>query len=827
MSDPASPAPRLPDRAQVVVVGGGIIGCSVAYHLAHAGWRDVVVLERHRLTAGTTWHAAGLIVSGGFHSETFLEMFKRSRHLYRDVLEAETGQATGYTEVGYLQVAATTERATALRRDANFQRLFGLESVEVSPGEIAELWPWARVDDLVCGFYAADQGRANPIDCARALANGAARRGVRFVEGVEVRDLRRRGARVCGVDTDHGPVEAEHVVCAAGLWSAALARRAGVWLPLQAAEHVYLVTEPLARVSRDLPVLEMPDVHAYLREESGGILVGLFEPEAAPWGTGPAGPPTDLPFATLEFDWDRLGPYVRRALDRLPALGDVGIRLAFCGPESFTPDLNPLVGEVPGCPGLWAACGLNSLGILLGGGLGELLAAWIVEGRPPTDVVELDVARVPPHWGAPAFLAERTREALGVLFGDAAWPNFAPRCARGARRSPLHDRLVAAGAHLTDVAGWEYPEWFGPTDGQRPSAAYTWGRPGWFGCAAAEHRAVRERVGLIDLSFMGKFWVQGPDAEAFLQRWAAADLAVPPGTCRYTVALDDDGRIRADVTVARHAPDRYLVVCGPETITRTGEWLRRACDEHPEWRVAVTDVTSAFAILNLAGPRARDLLARLSTADLSAEAFAYRTGRMIDVHHAIAWAQRMTYVGELGFELFVPTDLAVATYDAIITAGADVGLAHVGVAALDGLRLEKANRDYTHDVDNWDTPLEAGLAFTCAWDTPFRGREALAARRGEVPRRRLVQVLLDDPEPLLFGGEPLLRDGAPVGYVRAGAYGHTLGRAVGLAMVSGDEPVTPAWLAAGSWCAQVDAAPVPATVSLRPAYDPSGVRARS
>lgn len=821
------PMDGLPARAEVVIIGGGIIGCSVAYHLAHAGRRDVVLLERHRLTAGTTWHAAGLIVSGGFHSETYLELFRRSRHLYRDVLPAETGQATGYAEVGYIQVATNPERAEALRRDAAFQRSHGLDNVELSAKEVAEHWPLAKVDDVVCGIYAPDQGRANPTDCAMAFARGARRLGVRIVEGVEVTGIRRAGGRVSGVDTDQGFVEAEHVVCCAGLWSRQLGLAVGVDLPLQAAEHSYLITEPVDGVSPSLPVLEVPDAYGYFREETGGVLVGLFEPEARPWGLGPDGPPTGPPFAVLQADWDRIAPWVEGALARLPGLASVGIRTWFCGPESFVPDLNPLVGEVPGLRHLWVACGLNSLGILLGGGIGELLAAWIVDGAPPTDVTELDVARVAPHWNTPAFLAERTREALGVLFGDAAWPNFSYRYGRGVRRSPVHHLLEAAGAEWTEIFGWEYPEWFGPRGPGRPSSAYTWGRPAWWACAADEHRAVRERVGLIDLAFMGKFWVQGPDAESFLQWWAAGDAALPVGGCRYTVALDDRGRIRADVTLTRYGPDRYLVVCGPETIGRTGDWLQRGVEAHPQWRVAVTEATSALWILHLAGPAARRLLARVSHADVSAEAFGYQTMRPIDVRFAPVHAQRMSYVGELGFELFVPTDMAVHVYEAVVEAGADLGAAHVGLAALDGLRLEKGNRDYTHDVDNLDTPIEAGLAFTCAWDTPFRGREALLPARGSAPSRRLVPVALEDPEPLLHGGEPVRRDGVPVGYVRTGAYGHTLGRSVGLAMLEPGVPVTGAWLAEARFTAEVAGREVPARVSLRPFYDPEGRRVRA
>ena len=824
-------ATDLPSRAQVVIIGGGVIGCSIAYHLVHAGCRDVVVVERHQLTAGTTWHAAGLIVAGGFHSETYLDMFKRSRSLYRDLLESETEQATGYAEVGYIQLATSPERAEALRRDAEFQRRHGLDNVELSPAEVARSWPLAKIDDAVCGIYWADQGRANPADCTMALAKGARLGGARFVEGCAVQRIRITDGVTNGVETDQGFIEAEHVVIAAGLWSRELGQRAGIDLPLQAAEHYYVITEPIDGVDRSLPVLEIPDYHGYFREETGGIMCGLFEPEAKPWGDGPRGPRTDLPFAVLEPDWDRIVPFAQRAMERLPALGDVGVRTFFCGPESFVPDLNPLLGPIPGRRGLWAACGLNSLGILLGGGVGEIMAAWILDGSPPTDVVDVDVARVAPHHNSSAFLRDRTRESLGILFGDAAIPSFSYRYARGARRSPFHEQMLRLGAEMTDFVGGEYPEGFGPTDDRRPTNNRTFGRPEWWALHTDEHVAVRERVGVIDLTFMGKFWVEGPDAEGFLQWVAAGDVALDIGGCLYTTALDDQGRIRADITITRHERDRYMVVCGPETISRTEAWLRSCLADRPDDHVVITDVTSAYSIINLQGPMSRDLLGQLTDTDLANSAFPFATMQHIDVHYARVFAQRMTYTGELGYELFVASDLAASLFEAVVAAGDAFGLRLIGLATLDSLRMEKANRDYTHDVDNWDTPIDVGLKFTCALETAFRGRDALRPIWETIPTRRLVAVSLDDPTPLLRGGEVIRRDGVVVGDVRVGAYGHTIGRACGLAMIEVDVPVSKHWIESGNWdiLAFVDrrATPIATTVALRPFYDPSGARART
>jgi 4-methylaminobutanoate oxidase (formaldehyde-forming) len=808
---------RLPSRAQVVVIGGGVIGASTAYHLSKLGRRDVVLIERHRLTAGTTWHAAGLITSAGMPDEASMFMSTYSRDLYAR-LEDETGLSTGFRRTGHIHLATTPERVEALRRERNYALGFGEDSVELSPREVQQLWPLAEVGDVLCGLYAPQDGRANPVDVAMSLARGARNGGVTIVEGVAVTGVRRRGDQVVGVDTDRGPVDAEVVVNCAGMWGRQVGAMAGVTVPLQAAEHYYIVTEPFDGVDRDLPAMEDPDAYGYYREEVGGLLVGLFEPEGAAWQV--EGVPDDFAFGELTPDYDRLAPYVDRAMARIPALRDVGISKFFCGPESFTPDVRPMLGESPELRGFFTACGLNSLGILLGGGVGYVMADWIVSGHPPLDLSGFTVDRAQPFETTPKFRRERTVEQLGVLFGDAVVPGWSPRYGRNIRRSPVHDRLCRHGAHFGTSSGWEWAEYFAP-DGWTPSGPHRgWGRRAEFELVAAEHRAVREAVGLLDMSFMCKFVVQGRHAERVLDRLVVSDARMPIGRVRYTAILNAAAGMEVDCTVTRVADERFMVI-GTDTVQRRLDaLLRRAItdDDH----AAVTDVTSGLALFSLQGPHARRLLERVSGADFSNDSFAYLTGQPIDVDYAPVWAQRVTYVGELGWELHVSTELALTVYDALFAAGADLGLRDIGMHALDGLRLEKGYRDYGHDVGNTDTPLEAGLGFMVDWGKPaFVGRDALAGQRAAgAPARRLVSLLVLDPEPLLYEGESVLRDGEFVGDVQAGAYGHTLGGSVAIAAVHHPEGVTPAWVEKGRWEVKVADDRYPARVQLGPLYDP-------
>ncbi len=844
----------IPDRARVVVIGGGVIGTSVAYHLGHRGWSDVVLVERDQLTSGTTWHAAGLMVTFGSLSETSTRMRQYTRDLYAR-LEAETGLATGFKPVGFIELAADHDRLEEYRRIAAFNRLLGVEVEEISAREVADLFPLARTDDILAGFHVTGDGRVNPVDVTMALARGARQLGVTIAQGVSVTDVTTTaawspgGRRVTGVVTDHGTIECEVVVNCAGMWARQLGAQSGVTIPLQAAEHYYLITEQIPGIDPSWPVIEDPANFGYYREEVGGLLVGLFEPVCAPWNV--AAIPPDVSFASLPPDWDRMGPYVEAALSRVPAIADAGIRTFFCGPESFTPDLSPIVGEAPEIAGYFVAAGLNSIGILTGGGLGRVLAHWITEGQPDVDVTGIHIDRTHPYQTAPEYRRSRTVESLGMVY-QCHYPNRSPSTGRGARRSPLHDRLQAAGAWFRDVSGWEAADWYaGPGVAPDPGPL-TWGRPSWWPLWEAEHHAARTGVIVMDMSFMAKFRVQGADAGPFLDHLSANSVDGDAGTITYTQWLNDGGTIEADLTVTKLDDGDFFVVASDTAHRHVDTWMRRHVGEH---RVVVTDVTSAVSQINLQGPRSRELLAELTSADLSTEAFPFRHAEWMDLGFARVLCVRITYLGELGYELYVPTEQAVDVYDRLVAAGAPFGLCHAGLKALASLRMEKGYRDYGHDIDNTDDVLSAGLGFAVDLDKPdgFIGRDAVLARRDAGPlRQRLVQVRLLDPEPLLVHAEPVLRNGVPVGYVRSASYGHTLGGAVGLVMVDGGAvadsrvdggavadsrvagnpvegrglPMTAAWLADGEWQVDVAGIQVSAAVSLRPMYDPTNARVR-
>jgi 4-methylaminobutanoate oxidase (formaldehyde-forming) len=806
----------LPSSARVVVVGGGVIGCSVAYHLVKAGWSDVLLLEQHKLTAGTTWHAAGLVVTSGFTTETSIELARYTRDLYAR-LEQETGLATGFDPVGLLQVATNPEILEDLHRKAAFNRLMGIGSVELSRSEVAARWPLARTDDVLAGFLTQADGRANPVDVTMSLARGARAGGARVVEGVAVTGILRRGDRVAGVVTEHGEIEAEFVVNCAGMWARQLARLAGVCVPLQAVEHYYLILD-LPDVGRRWPVLEDPSSYAYFREESGGLMLGIFEPVAAPWSLD--GIPEGFSFGVLEPDTDRMLPFVEAALERVPTARDAPVRQFFCGPESFTPDLSPVVGEAPELRNFFVAAGLNSLGILTGGGIGRLLARWIVDGLPDMDVCELNIDRFQPFQANPAFRRDRAVEIVGEIY-KVHFPNKSYATGRNARRHVLHDRLTQAGARFVQSAGWEIAGWYAPPERRAEEQRYGWGRQPSFAQVAEEHRACREDVILMDMSFLSKFLVQGRDAAAFLDRLSCNSLDVPPGRIVYTQWVNERGGIEADLTITRRAEHEFLVVCSDTAHRHVETWMRRhlPADAH----VAISDVTSAWAMLSLQGPRSRALLSELTQASLSSEELPYLAAREIEIGYSRVQAVRITYLGELGYELYVPTEHALDVYDRLVAAGGAFGLRHAGLQALTSLRMEKAYRDWGHDIDNIDTPFEAGLGFAVKLEKPggFIGRDALARQKAEgPPRRRLLQFLLEDPEPLLHHGEVIWREGARVGYLRVGAYGFTLGAAVGLGLVEADQPIDRSYVEATRWELEIAGRRHAARASLQPLYDP-------
>jgi heterotetrameric sarcosine oxidase gamma subunit len=834
-SSVTSASQSLPDRARVVVVGGGIIGTSITYHLAHLGVRDVVLLERDRLTSGTTWHAAGLMATFGSTSETSTGLRKYSRDLYLR-LEAETGLATGMRQVGLIELAIEAGRLEEYRRVAAFNRHCGVEVHEISAKEVAELWPLARIDDVLAGFYIPADGRVNPVDVTMSLAKGARQQGARIIEGVPVTGFLTNGGSVngrtvTGVRTPLGDIEAEYVVNCAGMWARQLGELAGVSIPLQAAEHYYLLTEPIEAVSRDWPVLEDPANYGYFREEGGGLMLGMFEPVCAPWRVD--GIPADFSFGELPPDWDRMGPFLEKTMSRIPIAEQVGIRKFFCGPESFTPDLAPVLGEAPELKNYFVAAGLNSIGILTGGGIGRLMAHWIIDGTPDADVTGMNIDRLHPYQANRQYRATRTVESLGMVYAT-HYPGRSMQTARGAKLSPVHHRLVEQRAFFRDVSGWEAADWYAPEGSVAPGASpeagdLSWGRQDWYKYWEAEHQACRDGVIVMDMSFMAKFAVQGRDAGRELDQLSAGRVNGADGLITYTQWLNEGGKLEADLTVTKLADDEFYVVASDTAHRHALTRLRRhfaGTDAH----AFVTDVTSGYAQLNVQGPKSRELLAAVTSADVSNAAFGFRTARQIDIGFARVLAIRITYLGELGYELHIPAEQAEHVYDRLVEAGREFGLRHAGLKALSSLRMEKAYRDYGHDIDNTDTVLEAGLGFAVALDKPdgFIGRDAVAAQKaaGRL-RRRLVQVLLTDPEPLMFHAEIVRRDGTEVGYIRAASYGWTLGAAVGLAMVdSGGPAVDQAWLDGGEWTVQTGDRIVPAQVSLRPLYDPGNERIR-
>jgi heterotetrameric sarcosine oxidase gamma subunit len=825
LSTPPSSGPAsigVPDRARVVVVGGGIIGTSVAYHLAHLGSTDVVLLERDRLTSGTTWHAAGLMVTFGSTSETSTEMRKYTRDLYAR-LEAEAGLGTGLKQVGFIELATDPGRLEEYRRVSAFNRYCGVDVHEISPGEVKELFPLAHTDDVLAGFYVPQDGRANPVDVTMSLAKGARMKGVKILEGVPATGVLRRGGAVTGVRTSYGDIEAEYVVNCAGMWARQLGEAAGVNIPLQAAEHYYLITEPVEGVDGSLPVLEDPASYGYFREEGGGLMLGLFETVCAPWKVD--GIPDNFSFGELPPDWDRMAPYLEKAMERIPVSMEVGVRKFFCGPESFTSDLQPIVGEAPELKNYFVAAGLNSIGILTGGGIGRAVAHWIVDGRPDIDITGINIDRLHAYQRNPEYRATRTVESLGMVY-QTHYPGRSMQTARNAKLSPLHHRLVEQRAYFRDVSGWEGADWYAPEGVEPKVEALSWGRQNWFPYWEAEHRAAREGVILMDMAFMSKFLVQGRDAGRELERLSANRVDGEAGVITYTQWLNEGGTLEADLTVTKLGDDRFWVVASDTAHRHAETWMHRHFgDAH----AFVTDVTGAYAQINIQGPRSRELLESVTTQDMSNAAFPFRTAREIDLGYARVLCIRITYLGELGYELYVPAEQAVHVYDRLVDAGRAVGLRHAGLKALSSLRMEKGYRDYGHDIDNTDSVLEAGLGFAVALDKPggFIGREAVLAHKAAGPlTRRLVQVLVADPGPLMFHAEVVRRNGTPVGYIRAASYGFSLGGAVGLAMVDAGQPLDQAWIDSGEWTVEVGGSTYPAIVSLRPLYDPANKRVK-
>jgi 4-methylaminobutanoate oxidase (formaldehyde-forming) len=809
----------LPNRAQVVIVGGGIVGVSLAYHLTLRGYTDVVLLERKQLTCGTTWHAAGLV--GQLRATYNLtRLAQYTANLYAS-LEQETGQATGFRQTGSMAIATHPARLEELMRGASMAKCFGLEVHTMTPGEIASTWPGVNTADVVGGVFLPKDGRCNPIDTTQALAKGAKMRGARIFENTRVEEILVENGKAVGVRTEHGIIRADMVANCAGMWAHELGARAGSTVPLHAAEHFYIVTEPMAGLHSNLPVMRDPDGCAYFKEDAGKLMVGWFEPVAKPWGM--RGIPETFSFDSLPDDLEHIEPLLASAMERYPALANTGINLFFNGPESFTPDDRYLLGETPEVRNLFVAAGFNSIGIQSAGGAGKVLADWMIDGHPPMDLWDVDIRRCMPFQRNKQYLHDRTVETLGLLY-DMHWPFRQPVTARGARRSILHDRLAAHGACFGETAGWERANWFAPP-GVKPEYEYSYGRQNWFEHSAAEHNAVRNGVGMFDQSSFAKFVVQGPDAEAVLNRICANNVSVPVGKLVYTQWLNERGGIEADLTITREAEDRFLVVTAAATQVRDFSWLTRHIPS--DARATAIDLGAGMAVLSVMGPKSRALLQSLTPADMSHEAFPFGTSQIIDLGYARVRASRITYVGELGWELYIPVEFAPGVFDVLVEAGKAFELKLCGYHALNSLRMEKGYRHWGHDIADEDSPLQAGLGFAVAMNKPggFIGHEALLTQKAQGLTRRLVQFALADESKLLYHNEPIWRNGVIAGRITSGMFGHALGKSLGMGYVENHQGLADnEFILSGQYEVEVAGVRVPATASLQPFYDPSSLR---
>ena len=810
----------LPAKARAVIIGGGISGCSVAYHLAKLGWTDIVLLERKQLTSGTTWHAAGLI--GQLRaSQNMTRLAKYSADLYVK-LEAETEVATGMRQVGSITVALTEERKHEIYRQASLARAFDVDVREISPREVKEMYPHLNIEDVAGAVHLPLDGQCDPANIAMALAKGARQRGAKIIENVKVTEVLKKIGRVTGVTwaqgEERGTIETDVVINCAGMWARDLAGTSGVTVPLHACEHFYLITEAIEGLGR-LPVLRVPDECAYYKEDAGKMMLGAFEPVAKPWGMN--GISEDFCFDQLQEDFEHFEPILEMGVNRMPMLGTAGIHTFFNGPESFTPDDRYYLGEAPELGGYWVAAGYNSIGIVSSGGAGMALAQWINDGEAPFDLWEVDIRRAQPFQKNRRYLKERVSETLGLLYAD-HFPYRQMATSRNVRRSPIHEHLKARGAVFGEVAGWERANWFAK-EGQEREYRYSWKRQNWFENQRDEHLAVRNNVGLFDMTSFGKIRIEGRDALAFLQRLCANQLDVEPGRIVYTQMLNNRGGIESDLTITQLSDTVFFAVVPGATLQRDLAWMRKHLKDE---FVVITDVTAAESVLCLMGPKSRELIQKISPNDFSNEANPFGTAREIEIGMGLARAHRVTYVGELGWELYVSTDQTAHVFEAIEDAGRDLGLKLCGLHTLDSCRIEKAFRHFGHDITDEDHVLEAGLGFAVKADKgDFIGRDAVLRKKDTGLDRRLVQFRLTDPEPLLFHNEAIVRDGKIVGTITSGNYGHHLGGAIGLGYVP-SKGESAEQVLASDYEIEIAGVRVKAEASLRPMYDPRAERVR-
>ncbi len=827
--------PEIPQRASAVIIGGGVIGCSVAYHLAKLGWSDVLLLERRQFSCGTTWHAAGLVGTMRAH-ESQARLSEYSMSVLRN-LEQETGQSTGFKQVGSLSIAHSAARFEELKRVAAMNHAFGITQVDmVTAAEVKELYPLLDGKDLLGGSWVPQDGYASPVDVTASFVKGARRRGARCLEGVEVTAIRRANGKVTGVvarparasEADAQlEISAEYVVNCGGLWARQIGNMAGVNVPLHACEHYYAVTEKLDDLPDNLPVMRDHDQCAYYKPEAGGLLVGAFERNAIAWGQH--GIPADFCFDEVDGHVEQqLMPVLAAAMQRVPRLQAAGWRKFFCGPESFTPDDQFHIGEAAELKNFYVAAGLNSVGIQTSGGLGRALADWMQRGRAPLDLWGNDIRRMFAFQGTQRYLQSRVTESLGLLY-DHHYPFRQMQTARNVRHSPLHERLAERNACFGEVAGWERANWFAPpAHGGAPQYQYSFGKQNWFAYSAEEHRAFREQVALFDQSSFSKYLIQGRDSCHALQRICSANIDLPLERMVYTHWLNEGGGIEADLTVMRLAEHQFMVVSGAAVTGKDLDWLRRQIPAHAH--CSVTDVSNAWAVLGVMGPNSRALLSEALAHDMSTANFPFGATQKIEIGCAVGRAARVSYVGELGWELYVPVEMARHAFDHLSRVGESYGLRMAGLHALDSGRIEKKFLHFGHDIASEDTPLESGCAFVCDYDKPisFIGRDAILKQRerGDWKRKRLVQFLLQDPHAMLYHHEPIVCDGSIVGHLTSGNYGHTLGGSVGLGYVRHADGVTQDFLDGSVIEIDVGGERISAAASLTAMYDPRAQRMR-
>ena len=818
----------IPKKAKVVIIGGGVIGCSIAYHLGKIGWKDVVLLERKQLTCGTTWHAAGLIAQLRA-TKNMTRLAKYSQELYQK-LEKETGLSTGFKRNGSITVALTNERMEELKRSAGMARAFGVEIDEITPDEIAERYPTLKVDDVVGGLWLPKDGQADPVNITQALAKGARNFGVNIIQGTKVIDIDQTNSKVKGVMTSDGYIECDYIVNAAGMWAHEIGKKAGVAVPLHACEHFYIVTESIQGLKANLPVLRVPDESTYYKEDAGKILLGCFELKSKPWGMD--GISEDFEFDTLPDDFDHFEPILEKAIKRLPYMETAGIHTFFNGPESFTADDRYLLGEAPELKNFFVAAGFNSVGIQSAGGVGKVLADWMDKSNSQIDLWDVDIRRIQPFQNNRNYLKERVSETLGLLYAD-HFPYRQVETARNVRLSPIHEKLKNLGACFGEASGWERANWFLPNEefvkGIVPKYEYSWKRQNWFQYSADEHHAIRNKVGLFDMSSFGKIKVIGKDAEDVLQRIAANNVAIKPGKIIYTQFLNEIGSIEADVTITRLTIDEFLIVTPADTIHRDLNWIKKHIPDNAN-AIAI-DVTVSEAVFVIMGPQSRDFLQPLISQSLSNHDFPFSTMQEIDIGYAKARAHRISYVGELGWEIYISTEMSNHVFDILMERNADHPIKLCGLHAMDSCRIEKAYRHFGHDISNEDNVLEAGLGFVVKENKPdskfgsMIGKNSIIKKRTAGFKNILLQFRLKDPEPLLYHNEPILRDGIIVGHITSGSYGHHLKGAIGLGYIECKEiGENLKNILKSNYQIDVAGKIIDADVSIEPMYDPKSLK---